>query len=184
MFAAFQNGHADAIRAYCDVLKNSNLTRSEIIRMLEARNYDGAPGLLLAYQNGDINTIQFFFDSLVMLEIPKDIIEELLTVKYYDFTGLSLAISHGHAQVVQLYSKLLKKLDTSPYQMARILALAIGCERNNVNLIIGGEYKSNKAVKEYVEILKEFNIYPEKITKHLGEVSSKHFLDVYKYYYD
>lgn len=60
LFAAFQNGHADAIRAYCDVLKNSNLTRSEIIRMLEARNYDGAPGLLLAYQNGDINTIQFF----------------------------------------------------------------------------------------------------------------------------
>ncbi|EQB7292858.1 ShET2/EspL2 family type III secretion system effector toxin (plasmid) [Escherichia albertii] len=183
LFAAFQNGHADAIRAYCDVLKNSNLTRSEIIRMLEARNYDGAPGLLFAYQNGDINTIQFFFDSLVMLDIPKDIIEELLTVKHYDFTGLSLAISHGHAQVVQLYSKLLKKLDTSPYQMARILALAIGCERNNVNLIIGGEYKSNKAVKEYVEILKEFNIYPEKITKHLGEVSSKHFLDVYKYYY-
>ncbi|EKW28426.1 putative ent domain protein, partial [Escherichia coli 95.1288] len=50
--------------------------------MLEARNYDGAPGLLLAYQNGDINTIQSFFDSLIMLDISKDFIEELLTAKH------------------------------------------------------------------------------------------------------
>ncbi|EOO7970220.1 enterotoxin, partial [Escherichia coli] len=75
LFSAFQNGHADAIKAYCGVLGNSNLKRGEIIRMLEARNYDGAPGLLLAYQNGDINTIQSFFDSLIMLDISKDFIE-------------------------------------------------------------------------------------------------------------
>ncbi len=182
LFSAFKNGHADAIKAYCGVLGNSNLTRGEIIRMLEARNYDGAPGLLLAYQNGDINTIQSFFDSLIMLDISKDFIEELLTAKHYDFTGLSLAISHRHDHVVKLYGKLFKKLDTSPYKMSIILALAIDCERNNANIIIDSEYKSNKAVKEYVEILKEFNICPEKVAEYLSEFSGKHFLDVYNYY--
>ncbi|EJU8481439.1 type III secretion system effector EspL2 [Escherichia coli] len=182
LFSAFQNGHADAIKAYCGVLGNSNLKRGEIIRMLEARNYDGAPGLLLAYQNGDINTIQSFFDSLIMLDISKDFIEELLTAKHYDFTGLSLAISHRHDHVVKLYGKLFKKLDTSPYKMSIILALAIDCERNNANIIIDSEYKSNKAVKEYVEILKEFNICPEKVAEYLSEFSGKHFLDVYNYY--
>ena len=182
LFAAFKNSHSDAIQAYCDVLKNSNLTKSDIIRILEARNYDGVPGLLLAYQSGDINTIQVFFDSLILLDIPKDVIEELLTAKYYDFTGLSLAITHGHAQVVQLYGKLFKKLDTSPCRMSSILALAINCERDNVNVIIGGEYKLNKAVKEYIDLLKEFDIYPERLTEHLSEFSSRHLLDVYGYY--
>ncbi|EIP07902.1 ent domain protein, partial [Escherichia coli O157:H7 str. TW14313] len=35
-----------------------------------------------------------------MLDISKDFIEELLTAKHYDFTGLSLAISHRHDHVV------------------------------------------------------------------------------------
>lgn len=77
--------------------------------MLEARNYDGAPDYFLRIKMEIL--IRFsLFDSLIMLDISKDFIEELLTAKHYDFTGLSLAISHRHDHVVKLYGKLFKNL--------------------------------------------------------------------------
>lgn len=182
LFMAFQRGNAEAIQAYCDVLGTSCLTRSEIIRMLEAKSYAGVPGLLNAYKNGDINTIRTFFYSLISLNIPQEVIEELLTARYNDFTGLSLAISHGHAQVVQLYGELLKKLDTSPYKMSFFLSSAINCDLDILNPIIGSERKLNKAVKEYVGIIKKLGILPEMVTEHLSELRAIQFLDIYRYY--
>ncbi|EGE3982345.1 hypothetical protein DLZ06_22010 [Escherichia coli] len=66
--------------------------------------------------------------------------------------------------------------------MSLLLTLAINCESNNKNIIIGERYKQNKAVKEYVNVIKQLNIAPETLIEHLSDLNGKLFLDIYKYY--
>jgi hypothetical protein len=64
-FVALQNGRADAIRAYGELLKEAmaarGLSRERLLTLLSAKHVNGTPGFLMTWGNGHVDAIFVYY---------------------------------------------------------------------------------------------------------------------------
>ena len=94
LYSALQNGHADAIKAFGELLLF--VPEDQRAALLVAKNTDGVPGLYMALQNGHADAIKAF--GKLLLLVPEDQRAALLAAKNADgVPGLFIALQEGHA---------------------------------------------------------------------------------------
>jgi len=114
-YLTLQNGHADAIRAYGEVLKGLQVPSDKCIDLLAAKRVDGVPGLYVALQQGHADTIRAYGEVLKGLRLPPDKCIDLLATKRVDgVPGLFGALHNGHADAIRAFGEALKGLQVSP----------------------------------------------------------------------
>lgn len=109
LYMALQNGHADAVRAFGELLDLlPQETEQEIwAELLAAKRINGMPGLYMALQNGHADTVRAFGELLT--RIPQEIRAELLTANNTDgIPGFNRALEFGHTDAIKAFGELLR----------------------------------------------------------------------------
>ena len=111
LYMALQNGHADVITAFGQVLKELQVPPAECVKLLAAKRDDGVPGLYMALQNGHADAITAFGQVLKELQVPPAECVKLLAAKRDDgATGLYWALKKGKLGAVEQYIQIVKKI--------------------------------------------------------------------------
>ncbi|MFP2470823.1 ShET2/EspL2 family type III secretion system effector toxin [Pseudescherichia vulneris] len=101
---ALQDGHADAVRVYCQSVLEAGLPNEVVAELLAAKCRDGHPGLSIALQNGHADAARVFCQSVLEAGLPKEEVAALLAAKRRDGNpGLQWALEDGHADAVRVY---------------------------------------------------------------------------------
>jgi hypothetical protein len=133
LHVALQYGHADAIVAFGQLLKELKVPLEDCVKLLAATRADnGIPGLHMALQYGHGDAIVAFGQVLKELKVPlKDCIKLLAATRADGYPGLSMALQDGHADAIEAFGRILKELKVSPTECAKLL------EENDVNRVPG-----------------------------------------------
>jgi len=103
--AAFRRGHAEAVKAFGELLKL--IPENRRAELLRAKNRDGMPGLYTALYNGRADAVKAFAGLLEL--IPENQRVELLAAKNTHGTpGLYQALWNGCTEAVKAFGELLK----------------------------------------------------------------------------
>jgi hypothetical protein len=124
LYLAFQEGHADAIRAIGEVLVELEVQLDKCLELLAAKGADGTPGLSMALQEGHADAIAAFGQGLEKLKVPPDECAELLKAKNRKGApGLYWALRNGKLDAVKQYTQIVKKIapELSEEQRASLL---------------------------------------------------------------
>ena len=150
LFMALQNGHANAITAFGELLK---LVPSEKDRakLLAAEAADGTPGLYAAFDQGRADAIEAFGELLKLVSSEDERIK-LLAAKDADGTpGLYAALEEGNADAIKAFGELLK-LVSSEDECANLLAAKNA--DGTPGLYMALEEGNADAIKAFGELLK------------------------------
>jgi hypothetical protein len=111
LYMALQDGHANTIKAYGELLKASGISGAELLDLLAAKRSNGTPGLYMALQNGSADTIKAYGELLKASGISGAELLDLLAAKRSDGTpGLDMALKKGHNFALLEYCKLIKEI--------------------------------------------------------------------------
>lgn len=136
---ALQDGHADAIKAFGDLLASfkDKLTPKGLRDLLLATRSDGVTGLCMAMQDGHANAVKAFGDLLASFKVkltPKDLRDLLLAKGGNYASGLKTAIQNGHADVIRAYAELIIAIQSDPAtQLPKKLAQTLLNEIRNAH---------------------------------------------------
>lgn len=101
---ALQEGHADAVRAFRELLLL--VPENARVGLLAAKRADGTPGLLFALAVGHADTVRAFGNLLLL--VPKNERAGLLAATTKNgIPGLFFALKYGHAETVGAFGELL-----------------------------------------------------------------------------
>ena len=108
LYVALQNGHADAIEAFGELLLL--VPEEQRAALLAAKDANGnrEPGLYMALQNGHADAIEAFGELLLL--VPEEQRAALLAAKDANGNrepGLYMALQNGHADAIEAFGKLL-----------------------------------------------------------------------------
>ena len=104
---ALQNGHADVIQAFGELLEElvPEDQRAELL-LLAAKDAKNLPGLYIALQKGHADAIRAFGKLLSL--VPEDQRAEVLTAKdARNLPGLYMALQEGRADAIKAFGELL-----------------------------------------------------------------------------
>jgi uncharacterized protein len=102
LYMALQNGHADAVRAFGEIV--AMLPKELRGDLLACKRANGTSGLFMALQNGHAETVRAFGEIVAML--PEELRGDLLACKDADRTpGLYMALQKGHAEAVRAFGE-------------------------------------------------------------------------------
>ena len=147
---ALQNGHADVIQAFGELLEElvPENQRAELL-LLAAKDVKNLPGLYFALQKGHADAIRAF--GKLLLLVPEDQRAELLAAKDINgVPGLYAALMIGNTDAIHEFGELLHQV--SPKERAQLLAITVnGCSG------LAEALKEGKleALEQYIEIVKK-----------------------------
>ncbi|EEI2477810.1 ShET2/EspL2 family type III secretion system effector toxin, partial [Salmonella enterica] len=179
---ALQNGHADTIQAYGELIKKAELNPDKIADILQAKvkiklkeelKEAYVFGLSLALQNGHAHAIRVYGELLNANSavFDHDKLVELLAAHSVDGAGhrlpaLYLALQHGYADAVLAYGELLKAATLSLDETAILLAAK---RFDNVpGLLIASNNGHSEAVLAYGKLLKNSCLTADKTAELLA----------------
>lgn len=115
LLLALQEGHADAIQAYGEILVQwaPKFSREQIKNLLEAKTASGVPGLLLALQDGRADAIEAYGELLVRLapRLSADDLAHLLAAQASDgSTGLQRARGNGRTDAIRVFDRVVDRV--------------------------------------------------------------------------
>jgi hypothetical protein len=115
LLLALQEGHADVIRAYGELLIRCapKFSREQIKNLLEAKTASGVPGLLLALQDGRADAIEAYGELLVQLapRLSADDLAHLLAAGAGDgSTGLQRARRNGRTDAIRVFDRVVDRV--------------------------------------------------------------------------
>jgi len=112
LYMALRNGHAGAIAALGQVLKELqelHVPSKEYAKLVAPKNH--ILGLFKAVENGHVDAIAAFGKVLKELQVPPDKCIELLTGDEDNGVfGLSMALQNGQLEAVEQYIQIVKKI--------------------------------------------------------------------------
>ena len=150
LYRTLQNGHADAIKAFGELLEQLQLEPEECIRLLAVKNARGVPGLYMALQNGHADAIKEYGKLLEQLQLKPEECIELLAVKdHRGISGLFFALLNGHADAIKEYGELL--MHVPPEKLVELLSAKDG--HGIPGLFFALLNGRADAIKEYGELL-------------------------------
>nr|WP_240669198.1 ShET2/EspL2 family type III secretion system effector toxin [Dyella sp. M7H15-1] len=153
LYIALQNGHAEAIRAYGELLKQ--VGNVSLVKLLEAKSADGTSGLFMALHAGHAEAIRAYGELLKQL--PKgardrSLFKLLDAIGADGTTGLYAALQNGHAEAIRAYGELLEQLPKE----ARAKLLVKRLNANGVSgLQVALQNGHAEAIRAYGELLKQ-----------------------------
>ncbi len=109
LYMALQEGHADAIRAYGELLKATDISGADLLNLIHAQDENGTPGLYMALQEGHADAIRAYGELLKATDISGADLLNLIRAQDENGTpGLYMALQEGHADAIRAYGELLK----------------------------------------------------------------------------
>ena len=108
LFMSMQNGHAEAINAYRELLASMpEMPEKERIELIAAKDSAGFPALFRGMQNGHAKAINAYRELLASMPEKERI--ELIAAKKPDGTSaLYIVMARGQSELIQAYGDLLK----------------------------------------------------------------------------
>ncbi len=123
LFMALQEGHANAIRAYGELLTTAGISSSDLLTLLSAKGADGTPGLSMALQDGHADAIRAYGELLTTAGISSSDLLTLLSAKRADgIPGLYFALKNRHADAMRVYGELLTAAGISGPDLLTLLS--------------------------------------------------------------
>jgi len=159
LYWALQDGHADTIRAFGEVLVELKVPLDKCAELLEAKRADGVPGLYGALHNGHADAIRALGEVLKGLQMPPDKCIDLLAAKRVNgVSGLYGALHNGHADAIRALGEVLKGLQLPPDKCIDLLA-----PQNHISgLFKAAENGHADAIAAFGKVLKELQVPPDK----------------------
>ena len=148
LFIALQEGHADAIKAFGELLLL--VPEDQRAALLAAKDARNLPGLFIALQEGRVDAIKAFGELLLM--VPEDQRAALLAAKdARNLPGLFIALREGRADAIRVFGELLLMVPAE--QRAGLLAAKSA--KGKSGLAAALEAGKLEALEQYVEIVKK-----------------------------
>ena len=166
IFIAMQDGHADTVKAYGELLKQfeSIIPEDQLIKLLSATDSDGTPALFMSMHEGHAETVKAYGELLKQFEsmIPEDqLIKLLAATDSKGYPALFIAMQEGHAETVKAHGELLKQFQSMIPEDQLIKLLAATNANGVPGIFIAMQEGHAEAVKAYGELLKQFEPIPE-----------------------
>ena len=117
LYFVLGNGFAGDLRRWKHEIESR--PEEEQIRLLAAKNHNGAPGFNIALQNGHADAITAFGELLELVS-PEERAELLSAKDVNETPGLFMAMQNGHADAITAFGKLLELV--SPEERAELLS--------------------------------------------------------------
>jgi hypothetical protein len=147
LYMALQNGHADAVRAFGEIVA---MLPEELQRdLLACKGGDGTPGLFVALQDGHADAVRAFGE--IVATLPIELRGDLLACKRADGTsGLAMALLEVHADALKAFGESLSLL---PENLRKDI---VACEdKTGVPVLSHALRQGNReAILAYGELLK------------------------------
>ena len=92
---AFQDGHAEAIKAFVDGVLESNLDNAVKKELLLAKNADDVPSIKIAFQNGHAEAIKAFVDGVLASNLGNEVksgLSKVIGKKYQNLLEMIFAL--------------------------------------------------------------------------------------------
>ena len=163
LFMSMQNGHAEAVKIYSELLKQPESTpEDQLIELLAATSPKGAPALFMGMQEGHAEAVKAYGELLKQFEsIPMDQLIELIAAEDdEDAPALFIGMAQGRAEAVKAYGELLKQFESIP--MNQLIELIAAKNSNGTSALFMGMQEGHaETVKAYGELLKQFESIPE-----------------------
>lgn len=148
LFVALQDGHADTIKAYGELLQH--VPEKDRARLLAAKRADGIPGLAMALYRGHADAVEAYGEALQ--QVPKKDRAGLLAAKNADGTpGLFMALLAGNADAIKAYGKLLQYVPEEDH--AELLAAKTADGIPGLHMALQNGHAD--AIKAYEELLQQ-----------------------------
>lgn len=116
LWIAMEAGHANAVKAYSELVRQAEMPEQHLIKLLEGKNNDGAPALMAAMDSGHAEAIKAYGE--VVKSLPPDMQADLLLAKastgpLSGESGFVRAMKHGHFGAANAQLQLLVQLAPS-----------------------------------------------------------------------
>lgn len=124
LFMAMQNGHAEAIKAYGELVRQAEpIPEQQLIALLAGKDAKGTSALFMAMQDGHAEAVKAYGELVGQAgPIPEQQLIALLAGKDAKGTpALFMAMQKGHAEAIKAYGEAVKSL---PPDMQADLLLA------------------------------------------------------------
>ena len=123
LYMALQDGYADTIRVYSEIVQQAKL-RSELrMELLSAKNEDGTPGFYIALHDGYAEAVKEYGDIVLQAGLEPKLTMELLASKDENGTpGLSYALNNGNTVAVQAFGEIVLQAKLDPERVRELLA--------------------------------------------------------------
>jgi ankyrin repeat protein len=152
LFMAIQDGHADVVKAFGELIRSLALPKEACVKLLAAKDTDGTSALFMALQNGDADAVTAFGELMLSLNLTKEQCVDLLAAQGADGTpGIFMALQYGHADAVKAYGELIRSLDLPKEKCAELLAAKTA--NGTPALFLALQNGHADAVKEYEKLL-------------------------------
>lgn len=112
--AALQDGYADTVRAFGEILIHlqNHSYPQDLIDLVSAQRWDKVPGFYFAVQNGHVDAVKEYIQLVYTLNLPIQTKLALLNpVNSKGFSARHAAIKNGHREVADLVDQALRTLD-------------------------------------------------------------------------
>ncbi|WP_447858514.1 ShET2/EspL2 family type III secretion system effector toxin [Enterobacter ludwigii] len=127
LYMALENGHADSVRAYGDIILQAGLELALTMSLLAAKQGDGVPGLYMALENGHADSVREYGDIVLKAGLEPALTMGLLAARTWDDApGLNMALQNGHAESVRAYGDIVLKAGLEPARTMALLAAKRG----------------------------------------------------------
>jgi len=159
---ALENGYADAIMAFGEVLAELKMPIEKCIELLEGKDDHKLPGLFMALQYGHADAIVAFGKVLKDLQVPLDKCIDLLAAKKANgVSGLYMALRKGHAGAIAALGQVLNELQEL-HVPSKEYAELVAPKNHIPGLFNAVESGHVDAIAAFGKVLKELQVPPDK----------------------
>ena len=163
LFMGMQNGHAEAITAYAELLKQcGTIPQHQLIDFLAAK-FEDVPALFMSMLNGHAEAIKVYGELLKQFEsiLQDDLVELLAAKDSSDDPALLTSMYEGHTEAIKVYGELLKQFE-SILQDDLVELLAAKDSSDEPALFMSMKKGHAEVIKAYGELLKQFESIPKR----------------------
>ncbi|EEV3008386.1 enterotoxin, partial [Escherichia coli] len=168
LYQALQNGHAQAIKSYGNLVLDTINKNIDLEYLLSAFKYEAhssnkyTPGLFSAFQNGHADAIKAYCGVLGNSNLKRGEIIRMLEARNYDGApGLLLAYQNGDINTIQSFFDSLIMLDISKDFIEELLT-AKHYDFTGLSLAIS--HRHDHVVKLYGKLFKKLDTSPYKMS--------------------
>ena len=160
LYAGMNNGHADAIRAYGELLKQfESLPEDQLIELISGESATGYSALFVGMHEGHAEAIKACGDLLKLL--PPDRQADLLLAKisrgaYKGQSGLHIALAKGHFSAANELLQLLTQL--APALSAEQRAMLQNELKDGEEIFAQSTTTSSSSLQEWIKLKGAFSV--------------------------
>ena len=176
---ALQNGHADAIRVYGEMVlkaQAAGLPTESVTALLTAMRYDSIPGLRMALQYGHAGAIRVYGEIVLKAQaagLQQESVTALLAAKRNDGpTCLLLALLNGHTGAIRAYGEIVRAAQAAGLPAESVTALLTTKRKDGTpGLLQALQNGHTEAIRAYDDIVRAAGLPAESVAALLATPS-------------